>query len=172
MKSIECIIQNIEYLINNKRYKLFTEKVVPLLSKEFIPGDIPLHQMLIADPAYPILPHVVKEYCSCSENKHVIYNQMLRSVRNMIECAFGRLKNRFRILQKPIDLDICFTPTLIHSCFVLHNFCEKEKVEVPVDHEGNHGLTADNKIDKIYSSSSSQGIKVRDTIADYFAEYL
>ena len=45
-------IHDARMFLNSGVNKLFTEKVVPLLSKELIPGDIPIHQMLIADPAF------------------------------------------------------------------------------------------------------------------------
>jgi len=52
---------------------------------------------------------------------------MLRSARNQIECAFGRLKARWRILTRPMDIAMESLPNVIFACFVLHNFCEGEK---------------------------------------------
>ena len=58
---------------------------------------------------------------------------VLRAVRNQIECAYGRLKTRWRILNRAIDVDLDLTVNLIYSCFVLHNFCEQYKEEVNKD---------------------------------------
>ena len=44
---------------------------------------------LIGDPAYPLLPHCMKEYSTCKKNDEVIFNSMLRTARNPVECAFG-----------------------------------------------------------------------------------
>ena len=57
---------------------------------------------IIGDPAYPLRPHCIKEYESCSNDAEVIFNSMLRSARNQIECDFGCLKARWAILIRKI----------------------------------------------------------------------
>ena len=42
----------------------------------------------------------------------------------VVECVFGRLKARFGILQRPMDLSMDNILTTNHACFILHNFCE------------------------------------------------
>lgn len=72
----------------------------------------------------------MKEFASPNNNKEVIFNDMLRSARNPIECAFGRLKARWQILNKRIDLGLVSVPNLVYACFVLHNFCERHGVSL------------------------------------------
>ena len=59
-----------------------------------------------------------------------MFNQMLRSARNQIECTYGRLKARWRILMCPLDVPTKFLPDITYACFVLHNFCEINKADV------------------------------------------
>ena len=71
---------------------------------------------------YPLLPGLLKEYSNYSNDAEIFFNTKLHSVRYQIECVFDRLKARWRILNRPIDLGIEFVPTVIHSCFILHNY--------------------------------------------------
>ena len=75
----------------------------------------------------------MKEYESCANNEQVIFNNMLRSARNPIECAFGRLKARWSILTRKMDLKIEAIPIVVYACFVLHNFCEKKNSYIDED---------------------------------------
>ena len=47
----------------------------------------------------------------------------LLSQRMVIECAFGRLRGRFGCLRRNVDINLKELPHVIHSCFILHNFC-------------------------------------------------
>lgn len=88
-------------------------------------GGVKIPNYLIGDPAYSLLPYCMNEYESCTNNDQVIFKNMLRSARNPVECAFGRLKARWSILTRKIDLQIKAIPIVMYACFVLHNFCEK-----------------------------------------------
>ena len=107
-----------------------------LFYKEILPGYDCIPQLLLADLAYPLLPYVMKEYEHCSTNEEVVFNQMLRSTRNTIECAFENFKARWRILQRPMDIPVDKLPNVMYACFVLHNFCDARKSEIdPVELE-------------------------------------
>lgn len=79
---------------------------------------------VIGDPAYPLTSYCMKELESCTINAQVLFNELFRSAHSQIECAFGRLKARWSILTRKIDLNTEMVPTVVNSCFVLHNFCE------------------------------------------------
>ena len=55
------------------------------------------------------------------------FGHRLSSACMMIECAFGRLKARFGPRCRDMDIKMAGLRYVIHSCFVLHNFCELQK---------------------------------------------
>ena len=119
----------------------------------------------------------MKEYTTCINNEQVIFNNLLRSARNQIECAFGRLKARWRILMRPLDVDIKLIPSLIHSCFILHNYCEMNSMPMPdghiqtvlhqekLDQHCDHHTTED----PTYTYTTDKGESVRETIKTFFS---
>ena len=91
---------------------------------------------------------------------------------------FGRLKARWRILNRVVDVDLNFVTTLAYACFVLYNICEinncdlnDEVINKQIGDErqtqccGHH-----EKLDKLYSYSSARGRKVREVLSDYLHE--
>ena len=155
--------------------KGYSSSKLKFFYKELVNGKKEVSQILLGDPAYPLLPYLMKEYENCKSNEQVIFNQMLRSARNQIECAFGRLKARWRILNRPIDLDVKYIPNVILTCFALHNFCEKNKSSVDIniaDSIIENENCVPNKTDKINSYSTTAGAMVRDIITDYFKKFM
>ena len=155
--------------------KRFTNEKFKLFYKELVPGEECVPQILLGDPAYPLLPYMMKEFEHCKSNEGVIFNQMLRGARNQIECAFGRFQARWRILMRPTDMPVSHLPNVIFACFVLYNFCERENVDVckqvveQVIQEERSGII---KVDKLNSYTTPIGTKVRNLITAYFKEYL
>ena len=118
---------------NSRINRLLREEKLPMLYNEFLPGYDRMPVILIGDPAYPVLPYCMKEYANARNNEEVIFHNMLQSARNPIECAFGRLKARWQILNKRIDMGLVLVPNIVYACFVLHNFCEKHGVSMEED---------------------------------------
>ena len=148
---------------------------IPNLSKELVPGLTPVPAILIGDPAYPLLPNVMNEFTTCTDEKQLRFNTLLRASRNQIECSFGRLKGRWRILNRAIDVELDLAINLIYSCFILHNFCEKNKEELNPDVVrrviNNERIFQNcehhNQINKLYAYNSARGKLVRQTIVEF-----
>ena len=155
--------------------KNFVSGSFPTFYKEILPNRECIPQLLLRDPVYPLLPYLMKEYDNCRSNEQVMFNQIPRSARNQIECAFDRLKARWRILMRPLDVPTKFLPDIIYACFVLHNFSEINKADVDlgfVTRIVSEEKKYLQKFDKINSYQTTLGCKIRDTMTDYFKDFM
>jgi hypothetical protein len=67
----------------------------------------------------------MKEYANGgSTAQEQYFGYRLCSARNIIECTFGRLKARFSVLRRQVDINLDDLPIVIYACFILHNYCE------------------------------------------------
>ncbi|XP_060854937.1 uncharacterized protein LOC132932573 [Metopolophium dirhodum] len=90
-------------------------------------SDCSIQLMLAGDPAYPLLPWLLKGYTGALTPEEESFNTYLSSVRICVENAFGRLKARWRVLLKRADINYKFMPSIVHSCVILHNIIENSK---------------------------------------------
>lgn len=96
--------------------------------------EVPL--LILGDPAYPLLPWLIKPFIGINLSpEKESFNCYHSSVRISVEHAFGRLKARWRILGKKMDVNIDLAPIVIATCCALHNFCEKDNMSIsPQEH--------------------------------------
>ena len=116
---------------NSKLNKMFRDGEVPQCSKIIVEGEPPVPICLLGDPAYPLLPYIMKEFANGGKTQdEQFFGYRLSSARMVIECAFGRLKARFGCLRRDMDINLDDLPHVIHACFILHNFCEINKESI------------------------------------------
>ena len=95
-----------------------------LTAPTVIVGGREITPYLVGDSAYPLSPWLMKPYPEGTRDpQEITFNKELSSARVQVECAFGMLKNRWRILQKRFDSDIEFAIKATIACAVLHNIC-------------------------------------------------
>lgn len=139
---------------------------------------VPPGKHLLGDAGYKIWAHLLTPF---SESEAVAdarkrgFNKAHSRTRIVVECAFGRLKNRFRVLLGKLEQKsparIC---KVILGCIVLHNLLLQVN-DRRVIHgndptpEANLSVFADDVADVENPLSHSQGKAKRDDLADVFA---
>lgn len=137
-----------------------------------LPGtNIVMPHVFLGDEAYPLLQSLLRPYArrDCSADNEY-FNARLSRARKCIECAFGIINAKWRILWKPIETDPSLAEIIIKCICVLHNTI--------VDREGNKKILREaeqfeharktNKKSKILNKATLKtGRLVRDTFRDF-----
>ena len=86
--------------------KTMQDHKLQMLFKQVLPGKEWISTYLLCDPTYPLTVYCMNKSESSKTNARVIFSSMLRFARNPIECGFGRLKERCKILTQIIDFKL------------------------------------------------------------------
>lgn len=91
-----------------------------------LPGEgnvIPIPFSVVADEAFGLANNVLRPYAKkkLTVLKRV-FNYRHTRARRFVECAFGILVNKWRILHRALDVNEEFCDRIIMCCCILHNF--------------------------------------------------
>ncbi|KAL4153123.1 hypothetical protein QTP88_000956 [Uroleucon formosanum] len=143
-------------------------------------GDIQLFPYyFVADKAFPLKSYLMRPYSRrVLDNKKRIYNYRLSRGRKTIECAFGLMASKFKILSTPI---LCVNEETISSIIrcmcVLHNFIriKKGRAYQPQYHKETEmnmnigmNLELENGNNNLPTRNSACGL--RDYLSNYFIQ--
>ncbi|XP_062556435.1 uncharacterized protein LOC134221259 [Armigeres subalbatus] len=85
--------------------------------------------VFVGDEAYPLVRHLIRPYPRNQLTTSLAYfNSRLSRARKCVECAFGIMSSKWRILLKPIETSPKLGDDIVKAICILHN--------VIIDHEG------------------------------------
>lgn len=82
-----------------------------------------LPYVIVADEAFGMTKNLMRPYGGKTLSKEKkIFNYRLSLARRYVECTFGIMCNKWRILHRPIDVNLDFAIDIVKAICVLHNF--------------------------------------------------
>ena len=85
-------MQDARIFANSSLNQQFRDGAIPSSEKVIVQGEPPVPICLLGDPAYPLLPFLMKEFTNGVKNQaEAFFGFRLSSARMVIECEFGRL---------------------------------------------------------------------------------
>lgn len=134
-----------------------------------LPNDINGKDMpfvILGDEAFALSEHVLRPYPIRNLSiPQRVYNYRLSRARRMVECSFGILTSKWRILNRALDLNPDNIVAVTKACTILHNYV---RVKDGFQFEATlYNCTLEN-ITPIGVRSNQRGISVRDYFTNYF----
>lgn len=109
---------------NTQFYQKLTNNLLNIPNERQLPGtNIQLPFVFIGDEAFALRSDFMKPFSQKDLNhERKIFNYRLSRARNTVECTFGILASRFRILHTEINLKLKKIEKVVLACCVIHNF--------------------------------------------------
>ncbi|CAK1580953.1 unnamed protein product [Parnassius mnemosyne] len=100
-----------------------------LPSPTYLPKDENGENMpyvFVGDEAFALSEHIMRPYPrrNLSVTQRV-FNYRLTLARRFVECTFGILTNKWRILHRALDVKLTTCDQIIKACCILHNYVRK-----------------------------------------------
>nr|CAI5821160.1 unnamed protein product [Callosobruchus analis] len=121
-----------------------------------------------ADEAFPLLANLLKPYpqrMSSYENR--IFNYRLSRARRLVECGFGILANRWRVLLNKIHLGPEKVELITLTCVVLHNYLATENLRY-TEGVDEFDMTLNQIVQQVGNHSSTSSREIREEFKNYF----
>ena len=132
---------------------------------------VEMSPFIVADPAYPLLPWVLKGFQRNDNQprRERVFNYRLSRARMTVENTFGRWKGRFIRFRKCVDMEVPALVNVVLASCILHNICEIQNNDfLPQWEEPERAEEAVVGIDNV-NIVEADAHDIREALADYFS---
>ncbi|XP_046688968.1 protein ANTAGONIST OF LIKE HETEROCHROMATIN PROTEIN 1-like [Homalodisca vitripennis] len=122
--------------------------------------------VFLGDEAFGLTTRVMRPYPQKKLTKErSVYNYRHCRARRTVECAFGIMSNKWRVMHSCILVNPIFATKIIQSCCVLHNYVKRRDGYI---FEESLTCDMDCLVGAAVGSGRSNGLVVRDLFCEYF----
>lgn len=122
--------------------------------------------VLVADEAFGLSDFVMRPYAGHNlTDKKKVFNYRLTRARRFVECAFGILCNKWRILHRALNVSKKLSIDIVKACIILHNLVrikDAQRLEMYVSQE---------KLQILPTAKCNRPTRPAATLRDNFADY-
>lgn len=126
--------------------------------------------LFVGDEAYPLLRNLLRPYPKsnmCAECEY--FNQRFSRARNCVECAFGIMNAKWRILMKPIETTPEFADIIVKAICILHNvIIDQEGLDLQLQEAAELNMGVQRNQNYFNNISTKTGAFVRTHFMKYF----
>lgn len=156
---------SLKQCLENRQFCVPDERPIPNT-------DINTPYVLLGDEAYPLRTYLMRPYSGRGlTEQQEIYNYRLSRARRVVECAFGILSSKWRILRKEIECHPTKADKIVKCVCLLHN--------IVIDKESGFANSLQMNCEKLRpqhmdgikrqnNRSTVEAYRVRDNFKDYF----
>lgn len=115
-------------------YRLLERGALNVPAPHLLPDtNITVPYVIVADEGYPLLSYLMRPFPQRQlDDRRRIFNYRLSRARRSVECAFGILCSKWRVLLKTIETGVATATLAVKAACVIHNYIlEEEGLDSP-----------------------------------------
>nr|XP_022911217.1 protein ANTAGONIST OF LIKE HETEROCHROMATIN PROTEIN 1-like isoform X2 [Onthophagus taurus] len=131
--------------------------------------------VIVGDEAFPLKSYLLRPYSKhylTNNEPNKIFNYRLSRARRVVENAFGILAARWRVFQKPLEVQPTMVDKIVLASCSLHNMlCSDAKCDpnnTLLESQPEPHLTALQNVDNLRRNCTQTAFQVRENFKEYF----
>lgn len=152
--------------------RMFYDKKLHLPAPRKLSPNNPTYfpYVFVADDAYCLHQHMMKPFAKAKlTRERRIFNYRQSRARRIVECAFGMMAKKFRVLEIASLAHPDVTKQIVLACCVLHNVIRDKEGVLSDVYDAIVDLYEDSEeVEPVKARAAKAAYKVRDSFLEYF----